>query len=506
MKILYKSLTVVLVISLVYFASCGNEDDAPVDPTDQGITDEEVTDEEVTDEEVTDEEVTDEEVIDGQIIDGIYGTGLTTLKIPSTLSGTNIELTMDYGTTEFYTGYNTVTRGFNGSYLGPVLILNKGDLVNVTVNNNQTDATTVHWHGMHVPPNVDGGPHVVIAANSTWEPSFTVLDEAGTSWYHPHLHEKTKEQVNAGLAGMIIVRDESAADQALLPKTYGVDEFPLILQYQVFNSAYQLANSGTTVTMVNGTIDPILEVPAQMVRFHILNAEDDGNFTLNMSTGEDLMVIATEGGLLDAPVMTPALEIVNGERYEIILDLSAYEGQTIHLQNTAQIGGGGGGGRTNADNMVTLIVGSPTSSALTTIPSAFTTVPAYDQSTATVTRTKILAGPGWTIDGVQYDHDVNNEEIYLDDVEIWEITNNSNIEHPFHIHDVQFYILDIDGAAPPAYKAGRKDVVQVKAGETVRFITKFEDFADNDFPFMYHCHILPHEDKGMMGQFIVKQR
>jgi blue copper oxidase len=117
-----------------------------------------------------------------------------------------------------------------------------------------------------------------------------------------------------------------------------------------------------------------------------------------------------------------------------------------------------------------------------------------------------LAGPGWTIDGVQYDHDVNNEEIYLDDVEIWEITNNSNIEHPFHIHDVQFYILDIDGAAPPAYKAGRKDVVQVKAGETVRFITKFEDFADNDFPFMYHCHILPHEDKGMMGQFIVKQR
>ena len=291
MKILYKSLTVVLVISLVYFASCGNEDDAPVDPTDQGITDEEVTDEEVTD-----EGVTDEEVIDGQIIDGIYGTGLTTLKIPSTLSGTNIELTMDYGTTEFYTGYNTVTRGFNGSYLGPVLILNKGDLVNVTVNNNQTDATTVHWHGMHVPPNVDGGPHVVIAANSTWEPSFTVLDEAGTSWYHPHLHEKTKEQVNAGLAGMIIVRDESAADQALLPKTYGVDEFPLILQYQVFNSAYQLANSGTTVTMVNGTIDPILEVPAQMVRFHILNAEDDGNFTLNMSTGEDLMVIATEGG------------------------------------------------------------------------------------------------------------------------------------------------------------------------------------------------------------------
>ena len=156
--------------------------------------------------------------------------------------------------------------------------------------------------------------------------------------------------------------------------------------------------------------------------------------------------------------------------------------------------------------MLTLIVSEPTSSAVTSVPSSLENFPSWEESEATVTRTKILAGPDWTIDGVAYDHDVNNEEIYLEDVEIWEITNNSNQEHPFHIHDVQFYILDIDGAAPPAFKAGRKDVVQVLGGSTVRFITKFEDFANEDFPYMYHCHILPHEDGGMMGQFIVKER
>ena len=500
-NILTQVLALILISSMTYLISCVSEEEPSTDEAGETID---------TEDPVEDTDDTEETDDTGDM--GSYGSGLTTLSIPAVLTGTNIDLTMDYGTTEFYSGYQTTTRGFNGSYLGPTLILNKGDQINVTVNNNQTESTTVHWHGMHVPPNVDGGPHVVIDANSTWQPSFTVLDEAGTSWYHPHLHEKTVEQVNAGLVGMIIVRDESSATQALLPKTYGLDEYPLILQYQTFDGSYEFANDGTDVQVVNGTIDPILEVPAQIVRFHILNGDDGENFTLSMSNGSDIIVIATEGGLLPAPVYLSELEITNGERYEILLDLAAYQGETIYLQNTIPEGGGGpggGGGRlsaTDAENMLTLIVSEPTSSAVTSVPSSLDNFPSWEESEATVTRTKILAGPDWTIDGVAYDHDVNNEEIYLEDVEIWEITNNSNQEHPFHIHDVQFYILDIDGAAPPAFKAGRKDVVQVLGGSTVRFITKFEDFADEDFPYMYHCHILPHEDGGMMGQFIVKER
>ena len=159
---------------------------------------------------------------------------------------------MDYGSTEFYEGHLTTTRGFNGSYLGPLLVMNKDDIINITVNNNQSEATTVHWHGMHVPPNIDGGPHVVIDANSTWQPTFTVMDEASTSWYHPHIHGNSREQVNAGLAGMIIVRDESSPIQAILPKTLYIDEYPLILQYQAFDDSYEfVTQGGTEVPVIN---------------------------------------------------------------------------------------------------------------------------------------------------------------------------------------------------------------------------------------------------------------
>ena len=314
------------------------------------------------------------------------------------------------------------------------------------------------------------------------------------------------------------IRDRSSPIQAILPKTLYIDEYPLILQYQAFDDSYEfVTQGGTEVPVINGTIDPILELPAQMVRFHILNADDGENFTLNLSTGEDIIVIGTEGGLLPAPAYVSKLEITNGERYEIILDLAAYQGQTIYLQNTAPEGGGGpggggpGGGRmsaTNTENMITLIISEPTTSAITTIPSALENFPSWSESEADITRQKILAGPGpnWTIDGVGYDRDVNNLEIPLDNIEIWEITNDSDQEHPFHIHDVQFYILDIDGIAPPDHKAGRKDVVQVLAGSTVRFITQFENFASDEFPYMYHCHILAHEASGMMGQFIVVEQ
>jgi len=107
------------------------------------------------------------------------------------------------------------------------------------------------------------------------------------------------------------------------------------------------------------------------------------------------------------------------------------------------------------------------------------------------------------INDASFDLDVINYTIPFNNVEIWELTNRSAIAHPFHIHDVQFYILTRDGNAPPVSEQGRKDVVLVKPQETVRFITKFETFADDKVPYMYHCHMLPHEDDGMMGQFVV---
>jgi bilirubin oxidase len=161
-----------------------------------------------------------------------------------------------------------------------------------------------------------------------------------------------------------------------------------------------------------------------------------------------------------------------------------------------------------------LQVGPTSSNPVVSIPTSLTTHTPYPVAQAAVTRnllfqaaqmgpTGMVNGP-FRINGVSYDSSVINYRIPIDQIEIWELQNMTAIAHPFHIHDVQFYILDINGVAPPANMQGRKDVVLVPPMQgTVRFITKFDDFANDKVPYMYHCHMLSHEDEGMMGQFVV---
>jgi bilirubin oxidase len=156
---------------------------------------------------------------------------------------------------------------------------------------------------------------------------------------------------------------------------------------------------------------------------------------------------------------------------------------------------------------------APTASAVTTMPSTLTVLTPLLASSANKTRTKTFSpkvmGPGgglngpFVINGMPFDMMMINDTVPFNNVEIWNLTNNTAIAHPFHIHDVQFYILDINGSAPPANMAGKKDVVVVPAQQTVKFIAKFDDFTDHMTPYMYHCHMLVHEDEGMMGQFLV---
>ncbi len=152
----------------------------------------------------------------------------TTIPIPPALEGTTFDLTLQHGVREFFLGTQTTTIGYNGSYLGPTLVLEKGQTVTLHVNNKLGDTTTTHWHGLHVAAKNDGSPHTPIMADETWSPNFEVMDNAATYWYHPHLHGKTLNQVVKGAAGLIIVRDNEEA--ALnLPRTYGVDDVPLVL-------------------------------------------------------------------------------------------------------------------------------------------------------------------------------------------------------------------------------------------------------------------------------------
>ncbi|HHG84686.1 MAG TPA: bilirubin oxidase, partial [Bacteroidetes bacterium] len=262
--------------------------------------------------------------------------GQNALLIPDTLSGTSINLTLQTGSHQFYSGQNTATYGANGNILGPTLLLNQGDFVSFSVNNQLADTTTIHWHGLHVSSENDGGPHTIIAPNTTWSPSFTILDKAATYWYHPHLHSKTNEHVSKGIAGQIWVRD-SAEASLNLPRTYGVDDFPLVLQTKDFDSNNEIVvhSNSDNVPMVNATLDPFLQVPAQVIRYRILNGSSQRTFNLGLSNGQSFSQIASDGGLLSLPFNTNRLRLAPGERAEILINFSGMNGQSIFLKSFA---------------------------------------------------------------------------------------------------------------------------------------------------------------------------
>jgi bilirubin oxidase len=155
---------------------------------------------------------------------------------------------------------------------------------------------------------------------------------------------------------------------------------------------------------------------------------------------------------------------------------------------------------------------APTPSPITTIPASLATFTTIPEASANITRTLTFTSAGamgnlvgpFLINGAEFDMATINYTVPLNNTEIWTLTNQTPIAHPFHIHDVQFFILDINGVPPPPALSGYNDVVLVPAGMgEVRFIAKFENFANDTIPYMYHCHMLTHEDMGMMGQFIV---
>lgn len=471
------------------------------------------------------------------------------LLIPPVMNGPVYNLEMQHGIHTFATGITTPTMGFNGNVLGPTLILNAGDHVDINVLNSIGEETTVHWHGLHVSPENDGGPHSVIDPNSTYRPSFDVLDKASTYWYHPHLHEHTGEHVAKGLSGMIILRD--AEEAALnLPRTYGIDDFPIILQtksmdliantirYVLPGAIDNPAPHHDSIVMVNATIDPILNVPRQMVRLRVLNGASHRVFNLGLSNNGNFYVIGSDGGLLTAPHSTNRLRMGPGERYELIVDFSAFTlGSIVTLKSYASELPDGLWGATNSKadgtshapyypnpingadfDFMDFHVSSPTSTPVTTIPSTLAVVNRIPASASSNTRHKYFStsgggpkigpNPDQNLNDL-FDINVINDEIDINTTEIWELHGDPTQAHPFHIHDVQFYILDRtpsggSASAPPPQEFGRKDVVLLMPGETVRFIATFDTFADDEIPYMFHCHILAHEDRGMMGQFIVK--
>lgn len=445
------------------------------------------------------------------------------LHIPDTLTGPVFNLDVGMSTVDFLPGTLTNTYGVNGPYLAPTLIVRKGQQVTMNVTNNLMDGTTMHWHGMHVAAHNDGGPHTEIPVGTTWSPSFTILDEATTMWYHPHLHEHTAEQVYYGVAGMIIVRDDHA-DSLNLPDRYGIDDFPIIIQDKSFDATNQLIFTELADTIaINGTLGAYLEVPAQMVRFRLLNGSSQRVYNIGFPPNLPVFQIASDGGLLETPVPVNIVMLSPGERAEVVVNFANRAGQNYPFPTFNSLlprgvsggpggpGGGPGNPLDSADfNMMEFRVVPPTPNPVLSLPPVLNTLVRPNPALATRTRIKTFdadpSGFPYLINSTPYDMMVNNDTVILDDIEVWELRNETDVAHPFHIHDIHFFITQLNGNPPPPRLSGRKDVVLLEPGDTISFVTQFTDFADSVTPYMYHCHNLFHEDAGMMGQFIVVEQ
>ncbi len=523
------------------------------------------------------------------------------LVIPDTITGTTFNLALSqtgkffptYTTSNPVLGLNsstalgtnpTTTMGYNDALMwGPTLILNQGDTVQINVTNHldqslstllRETTTTVHWHGLHIPAIMDGGPRQVIPGGTTWSPTFTVKNNAATFWYHPHLHVATQEQLTLGAGGFIIVRDPQEAALAL-PRTYGVDDIPLAVTTRRFLangnefSANQYVQSdGTTSStdnygdypLVNGTINPQMTLPKQWVRLRILCADIQRGYRFGFSDNRNFHVIANDQGLVNTPQQVSQVTMMIGERVEILVDLSLdATGTAIDLMAYDNLGtagalngalGGFGGSESNSRTpngnsgpenggllcnsdfkVLHINIGATTPGAITAVPATLANNTYWTNADATTTRTVSITGgngatPGFTFNNISYSPSTTNYTIPLNAVEKWVIQGGNVFGHSLHIHDIKFNILarntqaggntnqifntvggvaNLIGANPCAnYESGWKDTVYVPRGETVTVIARYDDFASPANPYMFHCHMLNHEDGGLMGQFIVQ--
>lgn len=477
------------------------------------------------------------------------------LRVDSTIHNFNPEEPGDTLNTliQTYT-FNEVGNEVN-SILGPTIFWKYESDLSVRVRNNLNQTTTVHWHGAHVPNGADGGPHQRIIANSTWDvPPFKVLDRSATMWYHPHAMGTTYEHVQMGLSGIIIVEDP-VNDPILsdihgrIPNSYDVNDFPLIFQTKRFDrksdGRLEIRRSfpgfkDDYVYMVNARKDPILKAPQDQIRLRVLNG--DAKFAFNFGVGDRELnpsgfhLIATDAGYTTESVAMDEIMMGPGERTEWIVDLRNIPiGDTLFIYN-------------KVSEIPSSIIGSSATTITQKYPNGFaqdrvllaivveenqtgqsynldfpiplhpTEKPALEtawkERIKVFRRDKFNGESLYNIDSTLMDMMVVNDIVPVDSTEIWTIDNISNRAHPFHIHDIHFWVTQIidangnplDSADYPTYFSGPKDNVMVMPGWKLSVIGTFADYATPVEPqnsYMYHCHILPHEDKGMMGQFVV---
>jgi blue copper oxidase len=444
------------------------------------------------------------------------------------------------------------------SYLGPILRLQTGQKVRIRFTNALPEPSIVHWHGMDMPSAMDGHPHSVIDPQHEFIYEFEVTNRAGTYWYHPHPHSRTGPQVYNGLAGLLLVSD--AGERALnLPS--GPEEIVCVLQDRSFDADNQLRYvSGGMMEhvqgflgdrmLVNGSERPAFALATRAYRFRLLNGSNARIYKLEWSDGTPITVIGTDGGLLQRPIEQPYLTLASGQRADVILDLrrrdvgSSFELRSAPYSSNAVdamdmmgmgmgmgMGRGRGMGRGMGGGMGMPQASLPNGSLLSLLtvrvdrheesafqmPERLSTLDSSWDAEPTVAPRRVTLGfqhGQWLLDGRVFDmHDTTPEEnVVAGSTQIWEIVNGQGMmgmqmAHPIHLHGRQFRVISREGmstggavVAQGFVDAGWQDTVLVLPGETVRIKIPF---TRHPGLYLYHCHILEHEDMGMMRNFRV---
>lgn len=444
------------------------------------------------------------------------------LPIPPLLEGTLVDgvrefdLALQAGTAEILAGTMTPTWGFNGAHMGPTLHMRRGDNIRVNVTNHLDEMTAIHWHGMKLPAKADGGPHSPIEPGDTWVAEWTVNQPAATLWYHPHPHMKTALHCYRGLAGALLV-DDPVTDSLALPHTYGVDDIPVVITDQKFNDDGTLDEyvdpdlglMGTT-PLINGMANVTFGATTRRVRLRVLNGAGMRFYNVAFSDGRPFSIVATDSGLLSEPLEVEYALLGPAERVEIIVDLKP--GEEVMLRSEPLSGNFGipedndqapdFGFQHSFDLLA--ITGPEDGAEPGELPAVLDPVAAEVPSVEGAPRREFVLNT-FEINGQLMDMERVDVVVDHDGIEVWSVTNeNPDWPHNFHIHDARFRVLELTGTdVAQVGTYGWKDTVAIPPGATVRLAVEFGHFPDPTIPYMYHCHMLLHEDQGMMGQFVI---
>ena len=439
------------------------------------------------------------------------------LNIPPVLTPTSTTSATDYydlalreAEVEIVPGKLTRIIGFNGITPGPTIRAHVGREI-VMRHYNGLPATTlggtpgdvaIHLHGGHIPSSEDGFPTDLVAPGTTRSYTYPNQQLPSTLWYHDHLMDYTGPHVWFGMAGFYILTDDYE-DSLGLPG--GAYEVPLVIQDRNFDANGQLVYTGDrngetgATILVNGTMQPYFKVAARKYRFRVLNGSNMRAYQLALSNRQPFHVLGMEGGLLPAPVTVSSITLAPAERADIVIDFSLLAVDTsLVLQNLLGSGSTGDIMRFDVDRV---------EADSSQVPSSLRPLENLSASESVRTRsftlsggTMGMAGGTWVINGQPFAPDRVDANPKLGTVEIWEFQNMSMMDHPVHLHQTMFQILEVNGSPPPPTHAGWKDTVTVPAMGSARIIMRFSDYAGK---YVFHCHVLEHEDHAMMARFDV---